>query len=48
VLPPLQALVEGNMTKVAISALIWLPYLLLSERVNITYRHRTEARLASA
>jgi hypothetical protein len=46
VVAPLVTLLEGNMTKVAISAVIWLPYLLLSERVNLTYRHRTDARLA--
>ena len=37
----LSGLLEGNMTKVFISAAIWLPYLILSERVNVTYRHRT-------
>jgi hypothetical protein len=46
VVEPLLTLLEGNITKVAISAVIWLPYLLLSERVNVTYRHRTDARLA--
>ena len=39
---PLQALLEGNITKVLISAFVWLPYLILSERVNVTYRRRTE------
>ncbi|MXO85998.1 DUF2569 domain-containing protein [Altererythrobacter aurantiacus] len=34
---------EGNVTKVLISAAIWLPYLLLSDRVNLTYRHRVAA-----
>lgn len=34
---------RGNITKVLISALIWLPYLILSTRVNVTYRHRTKA-----
>jgi hypothetical protein len=48
VVPPLLALLEGNMTKVAISVMVWLPYLLLSERVNVTYRHRTDARLKAA
>ena len=33
-------LLSGNLKKVAISAAIWLPYLLLSERVNLTYRSR--------
>lgn len=36
----LQSLLEGNIKKVLISVTIWLPYLLLSERVNVTYRHR--------
>lgn len=39
---PLADLLHGNIMKVLISMLVWLPYLLLSERVNITYRHRTE------
>lgn len=33
-------LLAGNVKKVAISVAIWLPYLLLSERVNLTYRGR--------
>jgi len=37
---PLHALLEGNVTKVLISAFVWLPYLILSERVNVTYRRR--------
>ena len=45
-LPPaiaqnLGELLRGNVTKVMISMLVWLPYLILSERVNVTYRHRT-------
>lgn len=36
-------LLTGNMKKVLISAALWLPYLLLSERVNITFRHRVSA-----
>jgi len=48
VVQPLLTLLDGNITKVAISAVIWLPYLLLSERVNVTYRHRTDARLQRA
>jgi hypothetical protein len=39
----LQDLLHGNVTKVLISATIWLPYLLLSERVNVTYRSRIAA-----
>ncbi len=37
----LAALLDGNVKKVLISAAVWAPYLLLSERVNLTYRHRT-------
>lgn len=40
---PLRNLLEGNITKVLISACVWLPYLILSERVNITYRQRASA-----
>jgi len=36
----LQALLYGNITKVLISAFVWLPYLMLSDRVNVTYRQR--------
>ena len=39
----LQGLLVGNVKKVLISAAIWSPYLLLSERVNVTYRHRASA-----
>jgi hypothetical protein len=39
----LQPLLEGNVKKVLISVAIWLPYLLLSKRVNVTYRHRISA-----
>lgn len=38
---PLKALLEGNIKKVLISALVWIPYLMLSDRVNITYRQRS-------
>lgn len=34
------SLLSGNIQKVTISAVLWLPYLLLSERVNLTYRQR--------
>lgn len=40
---PLRNLLEGNITKVLISAVVWLPYLILSERVNVTYRQRASA-----
>jgi hypothetical protein len=36
----LQALLDGNVKKVLISVALWLPYLLLSARVNVTFRHR--------
>jgi len=39
----LQPLLEGNVKKVLISMALWLPYLLLSKRVNITFRHRVPA-----
>lgn len=37
---PLQNLLHGNIEKVLISAFVWLPYLILSERVNVTFRRR--------
>jgi hypothetical protein len=39
----LRALLDGNVKKVLISVVLWLPYLLLSHRVNVTYRHRIPA-----
>lgn len=39
----LQSLLGGNVKKVLISAGLWLPYLLLSRRVNVTYRRRVPA-----
>ncbi|HEU0309895.1 MAG TPA: DUF2569 family protein [Sphingomicrobium sp.] len=39
----LRTLLDGNVKKVLISVCLWLPYLLLSKRVNVTYRHRVEA-----
>lgn len=36
----LQNLLHGNLQKVLISAFVWLPYLILSERVNVTFRQR--------
>lgn len=38
----LRTLLDGNAKKVLISIGLWLPYLLMSKRVNITYRHRIE------
>jgi hypothetical protein len=38
----LQALLDGNVKKVLISVGLWLPYLLMSKRVNVTYRNRIE------
>jgi hypothetical protein len=47
-LPPgvsdaLQTVLTGNVKKALISIALWLPYLLLSRRVNVTYRHRIPA-----
>lgn len=39
----LHDLLYGNIQKVLISAALWLPYLILSERVNVTYRRRVRA-----
>jgi hypothetical protein len=39
----LHGLLEGNVKKVLISVALWLPYLLLSKRVNVTYRSRVPA-----
>jgi hypothetical protein len=36
----LHRLLDGNVLKVLVSIALWLPYLLLSKRVNVTYRHR--------
>lgn len=36
----LQGLLQGNVNKALISIGLWLPYLLLSKRINVTYRHR--------
>lgn len=40
---PLGNLLAGNAKKVLISVALWLPYLLLSKRVNVTYRLRVPA-----
>ena len=39
----LQSLLKGNVSKVLIGIALWLPYLLLSKRVNVTYRNRVPA-----
>lgn len=39
----LHHLIDGNVAKVVISAALWMPYLLLSTRVNVTYRRRVSA-----
>jgi hypothetical protein len=39
----LQSFLTGNVKKVLISMALWLPYLLLSTRVNVTYRNRVPA-----
>jgi hypothetical protein len=36
-------LLAGNVQKVMISIIVWSPYLLVSERVNLTYRMRSAA-----
>ncbi|MHA6334640.1 DUF2569 domain-containing protein [Qipengyuania sp. CAU 1752] len=40
---PLADLLTGNITKVLVSISVWLPYLLLSNRINLTYRLRKQA-----
>ena len=37
---PIQAFLIANVKKVLISVVIWLPYLLISSRVNVTFRQR--------
>jgi hypothetical protein len=39
----LEGLLHGNLQKVLISVFVWLPYLILSDRVNITFRRRIRA-----
>ncbi|MEP6867560.1 MAG: DUF2569 domain-containing protein [Novosphingobium sp.] len=36
----LNLLLHGNVEKVMVSVFVWLPYLILSERVNVTFRQR--------
>jgi hypothetical protein len=39
----LNGLLQGNIKKVLISMVLWLPYLILSTRVNVTFRRRQPA-----
>jgi len=39
----LGTLLDGNVKKVLISVALWSPYLLLSRRVNVTFRNRVPA-----
>lgn len=39
----LHTVLNGNVKKTLISIGLWLPYLLLSTRVNVTFRHRVPA-----
>ena len=39
-------LLRGNLTRLLVSIGIWLPYLLLSKRVAVTYRHELHERIA--
>jgi len=39
----LHQFLDGNVHKVLISVALWLPYLLMSKRVNVTYRQRVPA-----
>ena len=39
----LNSLLDGNVKKVLISVALWTPYLLMSRRVNITFRRRLPA-----
>lgn len=43
VVAPLHHMLDNNVKKVLISAALWLPYLLMSTRVNVTFRHRLPA-----
>lgn len=42
ILGPLQQLLGDNIGKVLISMAIWVPYLIFSKRVNLTFRHRVK------
>ena len=39
----IQPLLDSNIKKAFISIIVWLPYLVISERVNVTYRSRQPA-----
>lgn len=39
----MSTLLAGNVQKVLISIAVWLPYLIVSERVNVTFRRRARA-----
>lgn len=39
----LHSVLDGNVKKVLISVALWLPYLLMSRRVNVTFRSRVPA-----
>jgi len=39
--PAMAAFLGNNVDKTLISMALWMPYLMLSERVNVTYRRRT-------
>ena len=39
----LDGLLRANVLKAGVSIALWLPYLLLSKRVNVTFRHRVAA-----
>lgn len=41
----LMHVLDNNVKKVLLSMAIWLPYLILSKRVNVTFRHRVPAQL---
>jgi hypothetical protein len=43
IIGPFQQLLGGNIRKVLISVAIWLPYLIVSARVNLTFRNRIRA-----
>ncbi|MXO52159.1 DUF2569 domain-containing protein [Erythrobacter gaetbuli] len=45
---PLSRLLTTNVHTVLISVAIWLPYLILSERVNVTFRHRVSSEVSKA